>query len=514
MRTFAIALLLALSCAAEDAERPKPSARFDMPGGVGDVRFSPDGRELAVTGFRKTAAVFELEKGESRGSLVGHTGRVTCVAWSADGKALATGSDDGSVRLWDAVTLKAAGSKEDAHGRGSHGTGTTALGFYPDGKSLFSTGYDTTVRIWESATLNEIQALEGHGDCVMGALSADGRLLATASQDGTARLWNAVTGEVLGELEIAPAIEATSPHLGYPVFSPDGRRLFAGGGDGRVRTWSLPDRMPGPSWAAHRGFVGALDLSPDGSLVATGGMHPEGAARRPDKTWDNSIRFWDAATGSLLLEIDGHSLSVCRCRFSPDGRRLATASWDGTVLVWALAALDLSAESAAAEDAETMWKRLGREDGPAAWSATRALAADARKAMDFFEARLKPAGPDPGFADRLEALVLGLDDDDPAVRDRSQDELARLGPRATARLRAALASPPSPEVKMRARAILEAGTEWKPGTEDERRWARCVEVLRAAGGERARALLEKLTEGAPDAVLTGLARTALDAKPR
>lgn len=514
MRPLALTLLFLLPCAAQDAERPKPSARFEMPGGVGDLRFSPDGRELAVTGFRKTTVVYGVEKREPRGTLFGHAGRVTCVAWSADGKVLATGSDDGSVRLWDAATLKETGCKEDAHGLGNRGTGTTTLGFFPDGKSLFSSGYEGTVHVWESATLTEIQALEDHDDCVMATLSADGRVLATASQDGTARIWNAVTVETLGMLEITPAIEATSPHLGCPVFSPDGRRLFAGGGDGRVRSWSLPGREPGPSWTAHRGFIGALDVSPDGALIATGGMHPEGAARRPDKSWDNAIRIWDASSRALLLELDGHTLSVCRCRFSPDGRRLATGSWDGGVLVWDLAALELSAGSAAGDDAEALWKRLGREDGPAAWSGARALAADARKAVEFLEARLKPAEPDPEISGKLEALLRGLDDDDPAVRDRSQDELSRLGPCATARLRDALASPPSPEVKMRARAILEAGDGWKPRTEDERRWARCVEILRSAGGERARALLRKLSEGAPDAALTGLARTALDGKPK
>ncbi len=509
LRWFPLFALLAIPSFAEEPEPKGQLYRFEIKGGIGDIRFSPDGKSLAATGFNKSIVVYDVEKGQERRTLTGHAGRVTCVAWSPDGKALLTGSDDGSIRLWDTTTGKQTGVKEGVHGRGSHGTGTTTVGFFPDGKSLFSTGYDTTVHIWETSTLNELMPLEGHADCVVANLSADGKLLVTASQDGTAKLWNAITGEAVGDLEIAPAIEATSPHLGYPVFSPDGRRVFAGGGDGKIRSWAIPGLKPDPAWQAHRGFIGALDVSPDGSLIVTAGMHPEGGIGKPDQRWDNGIRLFDAATLEPLLDLDGHKMSVCRTRFSLDGKRLATASWDGSLVVWDLKALGLSAEAAAGESADDLWIRLAGAKGPGPWVGMRALAANPDRALEVLGARLAPAKADPAFSDKLAQLIRDLDNDDPAIRDKSQAALARLGPRAADALRKALESPPSAEVKMRAREILETNAEWQPADDDERRLVRAVGILQEIGGEKARVLLEKLAAGDPDAVLTGLAKSAL-----
>lgn len=509
LRWFPLFALLALPTFAEEPEQKGQLYRFEIKGGVGDLRFSPDGKSLAATGFNKTAVVYDMVKGQQAMMLLGHEGRVTCVAWSPDGKVLVTGSDDGSIRLWNTTTGKQTGVKEGVHGRGSHGTGTTTVGFFPDGKSLFSTGYDTTVHIWETSTLNELMPLEGHGDCVVANLSADGKLLATTSQDGTAKVWNAVTGEEVGALEITPAIEATSPHLGYPVFSPDGRRLFAGGGDGLIRSWTIPGLKAEPAWQAHRGFVGALDVSPDSSLAATAGMHPEGGIGKPDQRWDNSIRIWDTSTGEPLLELGGHKMSVCRTRFSLDGNRLATASWDGSVLVWDLKALDLTVEAAAGESADDLWIRLGGVKGPGPWAGMRALLADPAKALEVIGTHLEPAKADAAFSEKVAQMIRDLDHDDPAVRDRAQEALTKAGPRAETALRKALASPPSAEVKMRVREILESNSQWKPANDDERRWVRAVQALEQIGGEKATRLLETLASGDPDAVLSGLAKSAL-----
>ena len=510
-RAWLLALpLLVLPARAEEQARPEPIARIRQPGGVGDIRFSPDGLILAIGGFNRKITLYYMPKGNPMHFLEGHTGRVTCLAWSPDSRTLASGSDDGSIRIWDVQSLKAVSVLEGVHGRGTHGTGTTSLGYFPDGKSLYSSGYDPTIRIWDVTTLKEIRRLEGHQDCAVACLSADGKVLISASQDGTALAWDPATGKSTGALEILPPIEATNPHLGNPCLSPDGRRMFAGGGDGRIRSWTLPDRKPALSWQAHGGFVCTAEVSPDGGLVVSGGAHPQGGLGEPDESWDNTIRIWDAATGQKLLELTGHAMSVSRCRFNSDGTRLVTSSWDGGVLIWDVAALGLWPVSAANETDDSLWKRLGEDAGTRAWTAMRALASRPDRALDLIGKRLQPAAADPGFADRLARLIRDLDDDAWEVRDKAQKDLTRLGPRAETALRKALAASPSPEVEMRVTQILEEKPSWTPETEEERRWSRAVKILEDLGGEKAAALLAKLAGGDADGALTALAKEALE----
>ncbi|MEK7467907.1 MAG: WD40 repeat domain-containing protein [Planctomycetota bacterium] len=503
------ALLLSLPSFAEEPEPKGRLLRMQLQNGVGDLRFSPDGKMLAVAGFDRLVHLFDTKSGQEVNTLEGHTGRVTCVAFSADSKVLATGSDDNSIRIWDLVQGRSLRSKANAHGRGTHGTGATTIGFFPDGKSIFSTGYDPLIRVWEVETLKELRRMQGHRDCVCAGLSADGKLLASASQDSTAKLWDAETGAELGAFEIQPALRAQSPHLGYPVFSPDGGRLYAGGGDGRMRTWSIPERKVGASWAVHGGFVGAVDISADGGLLVTGGMHPLGAIAAPDRTWDNAIRLWDASSGELLLELGGHTLTTCRCRLSADGTRLATGSWDGSIQVWDLTALELSAATAASDTDDALWKRLGEAPGPRSWSGVAALAAKPDRALEMFGARLRPAAPDPDFSKRVADLILRLDHDDPEIRDKAQEELVHLGPKAEAAIRKTLQSPPSAEVRMRIQEILETKLPWEPFTEDERRTVRAVRILEGIAGEKSAAILETLSSGDPESALTAMAKEAL-----
>ncbi|MBI2920834.1 MAG: WD40 repeat domain-containing protein [Planctomycetes bacterium] len=509
----AVMALAIIGAAAVSAEEPAPKGqlqRLEFPSGVGDIQFSPDGKVLAATGFDRTLRLYEVATGKQVEVFEGHTGRVTCVAWSPDGRTLISGSDDNSIRIWDVQTGKATGALSDVHGQGSHGTGTTSLGWFPDGKAFFSTGYDPLMRIWNTQTHEEIRNIRGHDDCVFAILSPDGKLLASASQDGTARLWDAATGELLGDLEIQPRIDATNPHLGVPAFSPDGSRLFSGAGDGKVRSWTIPGRKPGAGWDAHKGFLGCVEVSPDGGLLVSSGMHPQGGIGAPDGTWDNAIRFWDIATGKLLVELNGHRMSVSRCRISADGTRLATSSWDGTIVIWDLVALDLCGQNAAGEDAESLWKRLGEAAGPRSWAGIRAAVADPAKALAMIGERLAPAANDPEFSRKVAALIRDLDDDKFSVREQALKDLVQLGPRAELAVRRALESPPSPEVQMRARVILEEGAAWRPETEEERRWVNAVKVLEEIGGEKAREILEKLGGGDPDSALTALARRGVE----
>ena len=154
------------------------------------MAFSPDGRLLATAGSDGTARLWDPATGEHLRTLTGHTDRVMGVAFSPDGRLLATGGDDGTARLWDPAT------GEHLRTLTGHTDAVRGVAFSPDGRLLATGGDDGTARLWDPATGEHRRTLTGHARQVLGvAFSPDGRLLATAGGDGTARLWDPATGE-------------------------------------------------------------------------------------------------------------------------------------------------------------------------------------------------------------------------------------------------------------------------------------------------------------------------------
>ncbi len=155
---------------------------------VYSVAFSPDGKRLATGSFDSTVKLWDAATGQETLTLKGHVNGVCSVAFSADGKRLATGSFDRTVKLWDAaigqemLTLK------------GHDNSVPSVAFSPDGKWLATGSHDRTVKLWDAATGQELLTLKGHSDIVWSvAFSPDGRWLATGSNDGTVKLWDAAT---------------------------------------------------------------------------------------------------------------------------------------------------------------------------------------------------------------------------------------------------------------------------------------------------------------------------------
>ena len=151
------------------------------------VAFSPDGKTLASGS--DTIRLWDTATGTHQQTLEGHSRSVMVVAFSPDGKTLASGSDDNTIRLWDAAT----GTHQQTLEGHSHYVRVVA--FSPDGKTLASGSWDNTIRLWDTATGTHQQTLEGHSDYIMVvAFSPDGKTLASGSDDNTIRLWDTATG--------------------------------------------------------------------------------------------------------------------------------------------------------------------------------------------------------------------------------------------------------------------------------------------------------------------------------
>ena len=277
--------------------------------GVRAVAFSSDGRLLATGGDDKTVRLWDPATGEHLRALTGHTGMLWGVAFSPDGQLLASGDNDKTVRLWDPATGE--------HLRTLTGhTGTVyGVAFSPDGRLLATSGGDA--RLWDPATGLHLRTLTDHTGHTGVAFSPDGRLLATSDSDKTARLWDPATGEHLRTLT------GHTSNVRGVAFSPDGRLLATAGYDKTVRLWVPATGEHLHALTGHTGHVRGVAFSPDGRLLASGDNH-------------KTVRLWDPATGEHLHALTGHTGNVFGVAFSPDGRLLATGDEGKTVRLWAL----------------------------------------------------------------------------------------------------------------------------------------------------------------------------------
>jgi WD40 repeat protein/serine/threonine protein kinase len=261
------------------------------------VTFSPDGKRLASgTGTwddTKNAYVagevklWDAQTGQELLTLKGHTDYVFGVAFSPDGKRLASSSDDNTTKVWDAQT-----GRELLSLKGGGG----GVAFSPDGKRLASSTEDGEVKVWDAQTGQERLSFKGAGVNV--AFSPDGKRLASRG-----KVWDAQTGQEL----------LTVKHSGVRgvAFSPDGKRLASAGfWDLTVKVWDAQKKDQEKLTLQATG-EGCVAFSPDGRRLATGSD-------------DNTVKVWDAATGQQSLTLKGHTVPVLSVAFSPDGKRLAS----------------------------------------------------------------------------------------------------------------------------------------------------------------------------------------------
>jgi WD40 repeat protein len=331
-------ILVSVNCVAQtgvsSSKRPELIVETGHYSEIQSVVFSPDGRIWASGSADGTVKIWDLSTGAELRSLKADSRTVYSIAFSPDGKILGSGGFDQTVKLWDVssgVNLRIINAREVV----------SSIAFSPDGKIIASGCWDATVKLWDANSGAEIRTLRGQS--VMNnsvAFSPDGNILAAGSEEKTITLWDVSTGSQLHTLKgHTSAVRAVA-------FDPKGATLASASLDNTIKFWDVS------TGSEQRTLIGnsyRIAFSRDGKVLAGGG-------------WNYAIRLWDVATGDLLRTLkpdsakqsiasgvdetnlqkpDGKNLAnasfIMAVAFAADGKTLASGHYDNTVALWDVA---------------------------------------------------------------------------------------------------------------------------------------------------------------------------------
>jgi mono/diheme cytochrome c family protein len=301
------------------AQIPDVMPRVPVVAPVTALAYRPDGKVLAA-GVRRQVLLIDPATGDVTGRLPGHTDQVTALAYNLGGSLLAVASGStgraGEVRLVAPPSAERAAPAAPVVLRG-HRDVIQDLAFSPDGKTLASCGYDRLIKLWDVAGGKELRTLTDHSDAVYGvAFSPDGRLLASGAADRAVKVWEVATGRRLFTLgEPTDWVYAVA-------WSPDGRHLAAGGVDKSIRVWEVTESGVRLAHAvfAHEAAVLRLAYAADGRTLYSLGE-------------DRTVKAWDAARMVERRVYPRQPESALSLAIRPDHKQLALGRYDGVVLL-------------------------------------------------------------------------------------------------------------------------------------------------------------------------------------
>ncbi|KAF9457440.1 WD40-repeat-containing domain protein [Collybia nuda] len=247
--------------------------------------------------------------------LEGHRGSINSVALSLDGMYIASGSSDGTIRVWDATTGTPVGNSLEGHKQP-----VLSLAFSPDGTCIISGSLDRTIRRWDVQTSQEFGIpIEGHTAWILSvAFSPDGTWIFSGSSDRTIRVWDAATGIPVGK-----PFEGHKGPVQCVACSPDGTCIASGSYDNTIRLWDITTgNSIGNPFEGHHDLIESVAFSPDGVHIVSG-------------SHDRTIIVWDAKTGDLINTlVQVNTGLIHSVAFSSDGAYIVSGSSDGTIIVW------------------------------------------------------------------------------------------------------------------------------------------------------------------------------------
>ena len=288
---------------------------------VTDLAFSPDGKMLASSSIDSTVKIWDTKTGECLKTYRGKQQWIWSVAFSPDGQTVASGGEDNTITLWNIHT-------DERRFLQGHQFWIWSLAFHPipptplskggKGGILASASYDCSIRLWNTDTGECLNTLRGHQNILFGIdFHPSGEILASASYDYTIKLWDVKTGECLRTLE------GHTKSISSVAFNRDGQILASGSGDRTIKIWDVKTGECLKTLRGHAQSIAVLDFSPQKNVLATG---------------DNNqvLKLWDVDEGKCLNTWQGYTDFMLTTAISPNGKLLASGSSDKTVRIWDL----------------------------------------------------------------------------------------------------------------------------------------------------------------------------------